>query len=179
MRKLVESTFMTLDGVISSPGEWGQPYWNDEHNDYAGRLTMAADALLLGRKTYELFAKAWPPQTADEGSRRMNAMPKYVPTTTLSEATWNATLIKRDIPAEIAKLKAQPGQSILKYGTGVLDKLLLEHDLVDEFHFWIFPVFLGKGERLFAGFDMTTLKLVDSSSFSTGIVVNTYVPARK
>jgi dihydrofolate reductase len=87
MRKLVESTFMTLDGVISSPGEWGQPYWNDEHNDYAGKLMMASDALLLGRKTYELFAKAWPSRTEDEGSRRMNAMPKYVPTTTLTEAT--------------------------------------------------------------------------------------------
>jgi dihydrofolate reductase len=88
-------------------------------------------------------------------------------------------LIKRDIPAEIARLKAQPGQNILKYGTGVLDKLLLDHGLVDEFHFWIFPVFLGKGDRLFDGFDMTSLKLVESSRFSTGIVVNTYVPAKK
>ena len=179
MRKLVESTFMTLDGVISSAGEWGQPYWNDEHADYAGRLLAASDALLLGRKTYELFAKAWPSRTEDEGSRRLNALPKYVPTTTLSEATWNATLIKHDVADEIAKLKALPGQNILKYGTGVLDRLLLEHRLVDEFHLWIFPVFLGKGDRLFDGFDMTTLKLVDSSRFSTGIVVNTYTPKGK
>jgi dihydrofolate reductase len=178
MRKLVESTFMTLDGVISSPGEWGAPYWNDEHAGYAGRLFEASDALLIGRKTYEHFAKAWP-SMKEEGAERMNALPKYVPTTTLTEATWNATLIKRDVPGEIRKLKAQSGQNILKYGTGVLDRTLLEHGLVDEFHFWIFPVFLGKGDRLFDGFDMTTLKLVNTSVFTTGIVVHTYTPLGK
>lgn len=94
MRKLVESTFVTLDGVISEPFEWGAPYWDEEHHAYAGKLLFAADALLLGRATYEGFAKAWPDRSGDDYTDRINAMPKHVATTTLNGLTWNATPVR-------------------------------------------------------------------------------------
>lgn len=176
MRKLVESTFVTLDGVISSPEKWGPPYWDDEHGNYAHDLLFAADALLLGRVTYEGFAEAWPSRTGDEYSDRINSLPKYVASTTLQEATWNATLIKGDTADEVAKLKQQPGQNILKFGTGELDRTLMQHRLVDEYHLWFFPVAAGSGQRLFDGVDTTHLKLVDTATFSSGIVVLTLAP---
>ena len=174
MRKLVESTFVTLDGVISSPQEWGPPYWDDEHAQYARDLLFSADALLLGRKTYEGFAQAWPSRTGDI-SDRINSLPKYVASRTLDDATWNATIIKGDVAAEVPKLKAEPGENILKYGTGELSRTLLEHKLVDEYHFWIFPVVAGSGERLFEG-AATSLALIDTTTFGSGIVVAKYAP---
>ncbi|MEX2421074.1 MAG: dihydrofolate reductase family protein [Actinomycetota bacterium] len=174
MRKLVESTFVTLDGVISDPQTWSPPYWDDEHAGYAHDLLFAADALLLGRQTYEGFAKAWPPRPSDEYTDRINSLPKYVASTTLKETTWNASLIEGDVADEVAKLKDQPGENILKFGTGTLDRTLLQHDLVDEFHFWMFPVVAGSGERLLDGIDTTHLQLVDTTRFSSGIVVLTY-----
>jgi dihydrofolate reductase len=174
MRKLVESTFVTLDGVIGTPQEWGPPYWNDEHADYARKLLFDADALLLGRATYESFAEAWPARSGDEYTDRINGLPKYVASRTLQEATWNATIIKGDVAEEVAGLKQQPGENILKFGTGELDRTLIAHELIDEFHFWVFPVLAGGGQRLIEGIDTTHLKLVDTATFSTGIVVHTY-----
>jgi len=174
MRKLVESTFVSLDGVISSPEEWSPPYWNDEHNNYAHELLFASDALLLGRETYEGFAEAWPSRSGDDYTDRINSLPKYVASTTLQETKWNATVIGVDVVDEVAKLKRQPGQNILKFGTGQLDRPLMQNKLIDEFHFWFFPVAVGRGRRLFDGIDMTTLKLVNTTPFSTGIVVLTY-----
>jgi dihydrofolate reductase len=176
MRKLVESTFMTLDGVISAPQEWGPPYWDDEHANYAGKLLFAADALLLGRATYEGFVQAWPSRTG-EIADRINSLPKYVASNTLTETTWNATILEGDVAEEVAKLKQDPGENILKYGTGELDRTLMEHNLVDEFHFWLFPVVAGAGERLFEGIvDLTNLNLVETTKFGSGIVVLTYAP---
>lgn len=175
MRRLIESTFVTLDGVISSPEKWGAPYWNDEHNEYAHKLLFASDALLLGRETYEGFVKAWPSRT-DEYSDRINSLPKYVASTTLQDTQWNATLIKGDVAEEVTKLKELPGQNILKFGTGELDRTLIQHNLIDEFHFWLFPVAVGSGQRLFDGIDTTHLKLVKTTTFSSGIVVLVYVP---
>jgi len=177
MRKLVESTFVTLDGVIGSPQEWGPPYWNDEHANYARELLFAADVLLLGRATYEGFAEAWPSRTGDDYSDRINSLPKYVASRTLEEATWNATIIKGDVAEEVARLKQQPGEDILKFGTGELDRTLIAHELIDEFHFWVFPVLAGGGQRLIEGIETTHLKLVDTTTFSTGIVVHTYAPS--
>ena len=176
MRKLVESTFVTLDGVISSPEKWGPSYWDDEHNTYATELLFASDALLLGRVTYEGFAAAWPSRTGDEYSDRINAISKYVASRTLKEPEWNASVIQGEVADEVAKLKEQPGDNILKFGTGELDRALMEHNLVDEFHFWVFPVVAGTGQRLFEGIDSTHLKLVDTTTFSSGIVVLTYGP---
>ncbi|HJS69261.1 MAG TPA: dihydrofolate reductase family protein [Gaiellaceae bacterium] len=173
MRKLVESTFMTLDGVISRPQDWSPPYWDDEHTGYAEKLLAPADALLLGRDTYEVFAASWPGRPG-EYAEKINTMPKYVASRTLSETTWNASLIEGDTAAGIAALKEQEGGDILKFGTGELDRALIGHKLVDEFHFWLFPVVAGKGDRLLDGLDVTTLKLVDTSRFQSGIVVLVY-----
>lgn len=175
MGKLVESTFMALDGVISAPHEWSTPYWDDEHAGYARGLLFASDALLLGRKTYEGFAQAWPSRSGDEYTDRINSMPKYVASSTLEEATWNATILKGDAAEEVAKLKEQPGDNLLKFGTGEFDRLLLEHKLVDEYHFWVFPEVAGKGERLLDGI-RATLKLEDTTTFKAGIVIHTYSP---
>ncbi|MFN2471025.1 MAG: dihydrofolate reductase family protein [Gaiellaceae bacterium] len=174
MRKLVESTFVALDGVISMPGKWGQPYWDEEHNRYARDLLFAADALLLGRKTYEGFVQAWPDRTG-EYSDRINSLPKYVASTTLKEATWNATILEGDVAEAVAKLKEQPGENILKFGTGELSRTLLGHKLVDEYHFWLFPVLVGSGDRLFEG-AKATLELVGTTRFKSGIVVLRYAP---
>ena len=173
MRKLVESTFMTLDGVISNPQEWSPPFWDDEHSAYAEKLLAPADAMLLGRATYENFAASWPGRPG-EFADKINSMPKHVASRTLSETTWNASLIEGDAAAGIAALKEQDDGDLIKYGTGELDKTLVEHQLVDEFHFWLFPVVAGKGSRLFDGLDLTTLKLVDTSRFQSGIVVLVY-----
>ncbi|GAA4507404.1 MULTISPECIES: dihydrofolate reductase family protein [Nonomuraea] len=187
MRKLIESTFVSLDGIIddtrpstasrAEPQHWGHPYWDDEHHGYVTNLSASADAMLLGRVTYEGFAEAWSAQDGPQ-AEAMNKMPKYVASRTLTETTWNATLIRGDVAEEVAKLKEQPGQNIIKWGTGELDRTLVEHGLVDEFHFWYFPVVVGAGKHLFegAGFDTTHLKLAEVNRFGSGIVVHVYVP---
>jgi dihydrofolate reductase len=186
MRKLVETTVVTLDGVISdtepstaphaSPERWGYPYWDDQHARYAHDLLFAADALLLGRVTYEGFAASWPPRAGDPFADRINALPKYVASRTLETATWNATILRGDVAEEVTRLKAQPGGTILKYGTGELDRTLLQHRLVDEFHFWIYPVAVGAGQRLFDGIAPTHLRLRESIRFESGIVVLVFAP---
>jgi dihydrofolate reductase len=186
MRKLVESTFVTLDGVIadtipstapnSSPEKWGARYWDDEHAAYAHDLLFESDALLLGRLTYEVFAQSWPPRRGDLADR-INNLPKYVASRSLqAPLEWNATLIEGDLAGEVAKLKDRPGQNILKYGTGELTHSLMEDRLIDEFHFWIFPVAIGKGKRLLDGIETSHLKLLNTTTFKSGIVVLTYAP---
>jgi dihydrofolate reductase len=177
MRKLVESTFVTLDGVISDPQVWGMPYWDDEHNEYARRLLFSADALLLGRKTYEGFAQAWPERAGNDFADRFNELPKYVASRTLppGEAEWNATVLAGEVAEAVAAAKEQPGESIVKYGTGEFSQTLLEHKLVDEYHFWLFPEVVGDGERLFDRF-RASLELLDTTRFGSGIVVLTYAP---
>ncbi|MQA07815.1 MAG: hypothetical protein GEU98_04520 [Pseudonocardiaceae bacterium] len=188
MRKLIESTFVSLDGVIddtrpstasrAEPQHWGEPYWDDQHNEYAGKLLGDADAHLMGRVTAEGFKDAW---TSREGpsADMFNKKPKYVASRTVTEIDWNATtVLKGDVAEEVAKLKEQPGTNIVKWGTGELDKTLVEHGLIDEFHFWYYPVIIGAGKHLFegAGFDTTHLKLADVNRFDSGIVVHIYVP---
>jgi dihydrofolate reductase len=177
MRKLIESTFVTLDGVISDPQVWASPYWDDEYLGYAGKLLEPAEAQLLGRVTYEGFAESWTQRSGDAFTDKFNAMPKYVASRTLKDATWNATVLKGDLAEEVARLKQEDGGTLLKYGTGELDRELLKHRLVDEFHFWIFPVIAGSGARLVEGIgDGTHLKLIDLTQFKSGITVNVYAP---
>ncbi len=176
MAKLVESTFVTLDGVIGDPQVWGPPYWDDEHAAYAWALMEPAEALVLGRETYEGFAAAWPQRSGDPLTDKINAMPKHVASRTLTETTWNATVIEGDAAEAVAALKEQPGGDLLKYGTGELDRALLEHGLVDELHLWVFPVIAGGGTRLMEGVGMTHLRLLDSSTFASGIVVHVLGP---
>ena len=176
-RKLIESTFVSLDGVIADPQNWSSPYWDDQHATYAAKLIANVDALVLGRATYEGFAAAWPQRAGDPFADKLNEMPKYVASRTLREATWNATIVDGDVAERIAEIKRGPGLDLLKYGTGELDRTLIEHGLVDEFHFWMFPVIVGGGQRLLDDVATTHLKLVDTTRFDSGIVVLTYSPA--
>jgi len=176
MRKLVGSTFVTLDGVIGNPQDWNPPYWDDEFQAYADGVLGASDAVLLGRKTYESFAVAWPPRAGDAFADRLNSMPKYVASTTLSETSWNASLIEGDVAESVAELKQQPGQNIVKFGTGELDRTLLDHGLIDEFYFWRMPAIVGSGERLLDGIETRHLKLLDTTIFDSGVIVNVYNP---
>ena len=178
MRKLVESTFMTLDGVISNPQEWSPPYWDDEHSNYAQKLFYAADSMLLGRQTYEGFKQAWPERAGtSDFADRFNEVPKYVASRTLppGDADWNATVLAGDVVEAVRELKDQPGDDIIKYGTGEFSKTLLENRLVDEYHFWVFPELAGSGERLFDGV-RESLELQDTTRFGSGIVVLQLAP---
>ena len=124
-RTLIESTFITLDGVISNPHHWGGPYWDDDHSAYAQKLLFGADELLLGRATYEGFAQAWPERSGDPYTDKINAMPARR-LAHPSEATWNARS-SRATSSTPSRLKARDGESLLKFGTGSLSRPLLEH----------------------------------------------------
>ena len=176
MRKLVESTFMSLDGVIDNPQNWSPPYWDDEHAAYAQKLMSSADELVLGRKTYEGFAEAWPQRSGDPFTDKINAMPKHVATRTLSDLSWNARPLEGDAVEAVAELKRRDGGDLLKYGTGEFSRALIENGLLDELHVWIFPVLVGGGQRLIDGIGVTHLERVATTSFASGIVVNAYAP---
>ena len=177
MRKLIESTFMTLNGVIDNPQNWSGPYWDDEYMAYNAALMEGVDAQVLGRVTYEGFAEAWSQRAGDPFADKFNAMPKYVASRTLKEATWNAQILQGDAAQAVAELKKQDGGDLIKYGTGEFDKSLLEHKLVDEYHFWIQPV-LATGETMFQNVDLdiTHLELLGTTTFKSGIVVHKLGP---
>jgi dihydrofolate reductase len=179
--RLKVSTFLTLDGVMQAPGDagefdrggWQIQFFDDEAGAIADDGLFAADALLLGRVTYEHFAAAWPEMTDEEGfAERMNSIPKFVASTTLSDAQWNSTVIQ-DVSTEVPKLKQQ--HDLLVMGSGRLVHSLREHDLVDEYEIWIHPILLGAGKRLFgetAG--TTTLALRGTKTTDSGITVLTF-----
>ena len=178
MRKLIESSFVSLDGIVTA--ERLAPHWGPEGRAWALAELDKFDAFLFGRVTYETFAPRWSAVRGDPYMDRITAMPKYVASSTLSDEqmTWRATLLKGDVAAEVEKLKRQPGKDIIKYGTGYLDRVLVANRLIDEFHFAIFPVVLGQGRRLFEGsnLDGVTLQLASTTTMSNGIVRVTYVP---
>jgi dihydrofolate reductase len=190
MRKLVVGTFLTVDGVMQGPGGpdedreggfehggWSVNYWDDLMGELITGLTVQAGALLLGRKTYEIFAAHWPRVTGDDPvAAKLNSMPKYVASRTLDRATWNnTTLIRGDVAEAVADLKEQPGGEIQVTGSGHLIQTLMKHDLVDEYRLWVFPVLLGKGKRLFGeGTIPGGLRLVESKTSSTGVAIHTY-----
>ena len=151
MRRLVESTHVSLGGEIGSPQDWAFPYLDDEHAAYATELLNASDALLLGRRTYQGLSAAYMAMERNPFVDRMNSIPKFVASRTLTEATWNSTVIQGDVVKFVTDLKRQPGGSILKYGNGPLDRALMEHALIDEFHLLLTPVAVGAGQHLFEG----------------------------
>jgi len=184
MRKLIESTFVSLGGDIGAPQQWGAPYlFGPEPDEYNRALLFGADALLLGRKTYEGLSAAYTAMAAGEPGpmadfvAAMNAIPKYVASTTLTSVGWNATLLGADVTGEVAELKKQPGNYLLKYGTGPLDRVLLRSGLIDELRIWIVPVTNGPGQRLFEDVDDIGLTLMNTTTFPSGVVVLTYAPA--
>lgn len=189
MGKVVVSEFVSLDGVIEDPGGaekfehggWTIPYWSDDIGAFKFDELMTSDALLLGRVTYEGFAAAWPGQADEAGfADRMNNLPKYVVSTTLDKADWNnSTIISGNVAEEVASLKEQPGQDILINGSGKLIQSLMPDNLIDEYRLLVYPIVLGSGKRLFQGGLDTTLKLVESRAFDSGVILLRYQPAAK
>nr|WP_296065021.1 dihydrofolate reductase family protein [uncultured Actinoplanes sp.] len=178
MRKVIVSTYATLDGFVDNPHLWSLRHWCDEAAAYARDLLFGCDALLFGRVTYQGFAQAWPTMTDEGGfADRMNALRKYVVSTTLRSGGWGeTTVLADDVVGRIAELKAQPGQHILSYGSGRLAGTLLAHHLVDEYHIWVHPVVIGSGRPLFPRGATATLDLRAVRQFPTGVVALTYRP---
>jgi dihydrofolate reductase len=176
MRKIVLTIFLSLEGVMEEPS-WTVPYWNDEIAKFKSDEISASDSLLLGQATYQGFAKAWP-TSKDEGADRMNEIRKYVVSTTLAKADWNnSSIICENIFDSIRRLKEQPGRDILIYGSGVLARTLLEHQLIDQLNLLVYPLVLGSGKRLFASADgQTKLKLIEHKPFTSGVVALIYQP---
>jgi dihydrofolate reductase len=182
MRKIVAGLFISLDGVIESPDQWHFPYFNDEMGEAVGAQMAAADAMLIGRVTYQEFASYWPHQDeADvEMAGYMNNTPKLVVSNSLTSVDdWqNSTLITGNVAEQIARLKQQPGQNIGITGSATLVRSLLRDNLLDELNLLVHPIVVGSGKRLFPdGSDQVPLKLVDSKTFSTGVLSLTYQPA--
>jgi dihydrofolate reductase len=184
MGKLIVSEFLTLDGVMEAPGGeeghshsgWVFDYMSREQERYKLDEVMDAEALLLGRVTYEGFAGAWP-ERGGPFADKMNGMPKYVVSTTLEDPEWNNTTVMREVK-EVAGLREQDGAPILVAGSRTLVHGLMEHGLVDEYRLMIFPVVLGSGARLFPESpEKTPLRLADTRVFDSGVVVQSYETA--
>jgi dihydrofolate reductase len=185
MRKIIVSEYVTLDGVMEDPGGgdkskyggWSLQFWNEQAMKFKYDELFACDALLLGRVTYDGFAKAWPAmKDAGDFGERMNSISKLVVSTTLKNAEWNnSTIINNNVVATIEALKEQSGKDILVAGSAELVHTLMQYDLTDEFRLMIHPIVVGGGKRLFGeGIDRKVLKLLDTKTFSSGIVVLNY-----
>jgi class 3 adenylate cyclase/dihydrofolate reductase len=187
--KLVVSAFVTVDGIVEAPGydehrsgrnAWALRVQNDEDQAYNKDLAMSADAFLLGRRTWQIWAAFWPIMKGGdpEFTQFMNSVPKYVVSNTLKRADWNnSTILSGDVAAQVSKLKAQPGGELLVYGSPDLVDELLRHDLVDEYRLMIYPVILGSGKRMFRDrIDTHHLHLIETRKFSSGVVLLTYAP---
>lgn len=177
--RLVATEYVSLDGVFEEPGQWSFPYFDDDALHFKSAELEAADAQLLGRKTYEGFAAAWPTMqdTGDFGVK-MNTMPKYVVSSTLTKPTWtNTTVLKGDVAKSVRDLKQKPGGDLLLAGSAQLFNALLRDGLVDVVRLMVHPIVLGSGPKLFAdGGARRELDLVDVKRFGKGIVVLEYVP---
>jgi dihydrofolate reductase len=181
MRKVIAAEFLSLDGVMESPDQWHFPYFNDEMGQVMGEGFAASDAMLMGRVNYEEWAAYWPQQDPEENpiAATMNGRQKYVVSTTLEEPLeWsNSTLIKENVAGEIEKLKNQPGKDIVISGSATLVRSLLRYGLLDELKLMVHPILVGGGKRLFdEGVATNPLELVDSKTFSTGVLYLTYRP---
>jgi dihydrofolate reductase len=184
VRRIINSTYISLDGVIQDPQDWPD---NGIEGDGTGLkvqtdLLFGCDALLMGGRTYPGFAPAWMARSGDPFSDRMNSMAKYVVSSTLTDPEWNnTTVISGDPIAEIRRLKEQPGQDIVQYGFGQLSYALLEHGLLDELRLWVHPLFVGRAttdDLMFRPTATAQLELAETLALNTGIVILTYrVPA--
>jgi len=191
--QLTITTFLSVDGVYQGPGGpdedrrdgfdrggWVVPHFDEATGLFMNDVFDKVDAFLLGRRTYEIFAASWPKVTDpnDPIASRLNKLPKYVVSTTLGAADWqNSTIVKGDIPAEVARLKEAPGRELQVHGSGALARTLLENDLVDEWRLLVFPVIVGAGRRLFPDAGVATgLRLVDSRTTGSGVAIHVYRP---
>ncbi|MDB5086645.1 MAG: dihydrofolate reductase [Mucilaginibacter sp.] len=180
MRKLIVSEWITLDGVFDAEkmGEWFMPYDSESRQVYIQECHRTCDAILFGRKTYEMLAPYWSAMKNNEDgvADKLNSVPKYVVSSTLEKVGWNnSTIIKKNIAAEIGKLKQQPGNEIMLEGSAELVQLLMEANLVDEYRLMVHPVIMGSGKRLFRdGMHTAGLKLVKTQSLDAGVIVLYY-----
>jgi dihydrofolate reductase len=174
MRKLIESTLVSLDGVIESPDRWAG--FDDESAALALQHLDDYDAFIMGRVTYERLSANWAHVTGNPYIDRINAMPKHVASRTLRDPGWNATVLGPDVADAIAQLKRQPGKDLIKYGTSRLDDLLLRDHLLDELQLWYMPVVVGAGQRLFEDVDTSSLdlRLTDERRLGNGSVILSY-----
>jgi dihydrofolate reductase len=191
MRKLTVNTFLTIDGVMQAPGGpeedpsggfayggWSVNYWDEEMGQIMGKAMSAPFDLVLGRKTYEIFAAHWPHVTDDPGAEQLNRATKYVASRTLRSLEWsNSILIEGDVGEEIARLKNEDGPELQVHGSANLIQTLLRENLIDMFRLWTFPLVVGAGKRLFSdGTIPAGLKLVDHKVSTTGVAIATYEP---
>ena len=190
MAKLVVTTFVTLDGVMQAPGGpdedrsggfehggWLVPHFDEATGAFMNEVFERPAAFLLGRKTYEIFAGYWPQVTDEDDpiASKLNSLPKYVASRSLESADWQSSTVIRDVPAEVVKLKEQPGGELQVHGSGDLIQTLIEHDLVDAYNVLTFPVVLGTGKRLFPeGVTPGALRLTGSRTTGTGVVISAY-----
>jgi dihydrofolate reductase len=180
MRKIINSTYISLDGVVEVPHEW--PTIDRPADERGGEiqtsLLMACDAVLMGRRTYEGFAPVWQTRSGDPFSDRINTMPKYVVSTSLTDPDWaNTTVISTDVAERLRQLKEEPGQDIVQYGFGAVSTLLMEHGLLDELRLWIHPLFVGRGSTddvLFPKGPPTQFELTDATILKGSMAVLTY-----
>jgi dihydrofolate reductase len=179
MSKLIVSNSVTLDGRVDEVRDWALPGDDAEFVKYQTELLSHSHGLLLGRNTYEFFAAVWPSRSG-EFPDRMNSIAKYVASTTLKDLEWeNSQLIEGDVPEAVAKLKQQPGQDLVVYGSHHLTQSLLEHDLVDEYQLWVYPVVLGRGRSFFEdGVARMALDLIDTTVIPPGVAILTYQSRR-
>jgi dihydrofolate reductase len=192
MRKLIVTTFLTLDGVMQAPGGpgeddsggftnggWSVNYWDDQMGEVMGEATSRPFAMVLGRKTYDIMAAYWPNAGEEAGGKVFNDATKYVASRSQRTLEWsNSVLIKGDAAEGLAALKTEDGPELQVHGSGNLIQTLLRNNLVDQYRLWIFPVVIGSGKRLFSdGTIPAGLRLVDSKISSTGVVIGTYEPA--
>ena len=192
MRKLIVQTFLTLDGVMQAPGGpeeddsggfahggWSVNYWDDRMGEVMGAAMGGPFDLLLGRKTYDIFAAYWPHASEEAGAKPLNDATKYVASRGHPSLQWReSVLIDGDVAEGVADLKKQDGPELQVHGSGNLIQTLLRNNLVDEFRLWVFPLVIGSGKRLFAdGTVPSGLKLVDSTVSTTGVIMGTYQPA--
>jgi len=189
MRKVIAATFLSLDGVMQAPGTpeedptggfayggWIVNYWDELLGQVMGEAMAAPFDLLLGRKTYDIFAAHWPYIEGDAIAEKFNAATKYVATSSTQPLVWNQALALHDPAADVARLKQEDGPALLIQGSGQLVQTLLAHNLIDRFTVLVFPLLLGRGKRFFgSGTVPAALTLVDSKVSSTGVTMATYV----
>jgi dihydrofolate reductase len=192
MRKLLVTTFVTLDGVMQAPGGpqeddsggfthggWSMSYWDEMMGQVMDEATSKPFAMVLGRTTYDIMAAYWPQASEEEGAKALNDATKYVASRGHPTLEWsNSVLIDGDAADGIAELKNEDGPELQVHGSGNLIQTLMRHNLVDTYRLWVFPVVIGSGKRLFAeGTIPSGLKLVESKVSTTGVVISTYEPA--
>jgi dihydrofolate reductase len=180
MRRFINSTYITLDGVIENPQDWPSGRHEDDGRggEIQTELLLACDAVLMGRRTYDVFAPVWSARSGDPASDRINVMEKWVASTTLTDPEWNNTeVLAGDLGDELERRKAQPGQDVVQYGVGPVTDTLLERGLLDELRLWVHPFLVGRGsasDLLFRDGRAGHFDLANAEALASGIVVLTY-----